>query len=247
MRSAVLLKKFLYIITFFSLINCSKSSSIFEDGFEEATLFKEPLKPWVISGKGKVFVDNSRAYSGKKSVHIISGEGYKNRAFLSLSNIFPLEENAYYGKMQMFVKKASPDGIHWTMIQGSGKVKNAYTAEIRYGGQHNKKLMANYDTVEVESDCWQHSKTKIPENKWFRIQWYFNGNKNLMKLWINDKLISDLSIKGKGEGCVNNETNGNWYFPVFEKLSIGWVDYQKGGGNREIWIDDVTISSEYIN
>ena len=133
------------------------------------------------------------------------------------------------------------------MIQSSGKVKGTdFSSEIRYGGQHQKKLMANYDTQGVKSDCWQHSQTKIPEKKWFKLQWHFNGNEDHMQLWLDGVFIESISLEGKGEGCAESGTDGKWKFPVFENVLVGWVDYQTGGGDRNIWIDDIVISTNQI-
>jgi len=68
----------------------------------------------------------------------------------------------------------------------------------------------------------------------------FDGNGNTMKLWLNDVLVESLIVINQGEGCVSEETNGQWRFPIFENVFIG----QTGGGTRNIWVDDVVISLE---
>ncbi len=228
------------------LFSACEQKLLFFDDFEKYADGQIPASPWKKSGDGQIFVDSSKSVSGKKSVHFISGETYKNRAFLGIfeKSIFPLRQNRYYGQMQMWVESASPDGVHWTMLQSSGKVavKN-FSAEIRYGGQHQQRLMANYETNGVKSDCWQHSSVKIPEKKWFKINWFFDGKNNLMKIWIDDVLINEITVKDRGQGCVSNDLSGNWIFPVFENVQIGWVDYQPKGGVRNVWIDDFQISA----
>lgn len=241
-------KYFLLIIILTAFCACdAKKSILFSDDFESYAEGEVPAAPWVKSGGGKVFVDASKSRSGKKSVHFISGEQYKNRAFIGLFDkaIFPLKKNRYYGQMFMWVDEASPDGVHWTMLQSSGKVtgKN-FSAEIRYGGQHRKRLMANYETNGVKSDCWQHSTVQIPEKRWFKIAWFFDGKNNLMKFWLDGKPLDEIAVKDKGEGCVSNDLEGKWLFPVFENIQIGWVDYQPNGGERNVWIDDFQISSK---
>jgi hypothetical protein len=130
------------------------------------------------------------------------------------------------------------------MIEASGSVKNTnYQASVRYGGQHKKQLMANYDTKGVKSDCWQHSEVKIPEGEWFTIDFVFDANNNEMQCAINGKNIEKLHVVNQGEGCLENDLNNQWIFPVFDTLSLGWADYQMGGGQRTIWIDDVRIKS----
>ena len=225
----------------------TKKSLLFADDFESYKVGAVPASPWVKSGGGKVYVDDTKSHTGQKSVHFISGEQYKNRAFIGLfdKSIFPLKKNRYYGSMFMWVDEASPDGVHWTMLQSSGKVADKnFSSEIRYGGQHQKRLMANYETNGVKSDCWQHSSVKIPEKGWFKVEWFFDGNNNSMKFWLDDKPLEEIAVKDKGSGCVNNDLDGKWLFPVFENVQIGWVDYQSNGGARNVWIDDFRISTK---
>jgi len=220
---------------------------LFSDDFESYSVGSTPSAPWAKSGAGSVTVDSKRSFSGKKSVHFVSGEAYANRAILTFAapGVFPLKKNRYYGRMSMYVEEASPDGVHWTMLQSSGKVPGEdFVAEIRYGGQHRQQLMANYETIGAKSDCWQHSSVRIPEKRWFRINWFFDGHKDLMKIWIDGKMIDEITVKGRGEGCLGDDLMGTWQFPVFENVSIGWVDYQPNGGERNVWIDDFAISAE---
>lgn len=236
------------ITSFFLFLICSCNSSesmTFIDSFETYPVGTPPNKLWSTAGLGQIVIDNTHAYSGSKSVQLISGEGYQNRAFLELTHLFPIKGNCYQGSLMMYVDNASPDGIHWTMVQSAGQVARAnYRAEVRIGGQHKKCLMANYDTQgNTKSDCWQHSKVKIPEKEWFKLSWHFDGPNHKMSLSINQQIIEALSIKGQGEGCVNNDTEGKWIFPIVDKVSLGWVDYQTGGGTRKVWIDDVKLSA----
>lgn len=242
-----LLYIFLLIFTFVFSACEKKNGVLFFDDFESYAVGETPGSIWKKSGDGKVFIDDAKSKNGKKSVHFISGETYKNRAFIGIfdDKIFPLKGNKYYGKMFMYVDEASPDGVHWTMLQSSGKVfGKTFSAEIRYGGQHQKRLMANYETRGVKSDCWQHSTVKIPERKWFKLEWFFDGENRLMKVWLDDVLLDELTVKNKGAGCADNDLNGEWFFPVFENVEIGWVDYQPNGGTRNVWIDDFQISTK---
>ncbi|MEO5859791.1 MAG: hypothetical protein ABIR33_12670 [Pyrinomonadaceae bacterium] len=222
---------------------------LFTDDFESYSVGSMPAAPWQKTGEGTAIVDDSRSVSGRKSVHFRSGEGYKDRSILSFSSprVFPLKKNRYYGRMVMFVESASPDGVHWTMLESSGKVPGkGISAEIRYGGQHSEQLMANYETWGAKTDCWQHSTVKIPEQRWFSVSWMLDGGGNEMKIWIDNNLIDEITVKGRGQGCLGNDLNGDWLFPVFENVQIGWVDYQMNGGERNIWIDDFAISSRPI-
>lgn len=217
---------------------------IFDDSFEYYTVGHAPLGPWSISGEGKVRVDSTKSHTGKMSVYFESGEGFDNRAFLKLvgSPVFPFAYNRVTGSYYLWLETASPDGVHWTMVQAAGPVKDeSYRSEVRYGGQHQKRLMANYDTQGANTDCWHHSATVIPEQQWVKVGWQFDGTNQMMRFWLNDQLIEDLTVEGKGQGCVANDLDGKWILPVFDELMMGWVDYQTGGGTRRFWIDDVML------
>lgn len=220
----------------------SDGDVIFDDGFEYYEIGSPPSGPWTTSGKGMIKVDTTKSHSGKQSVYFETGEGFDQRAFLILNGnpLFPFMYNRISGSFYLWLDEASPDGIHWTMVQATGTVKDAnYKSEIRYGGQHNKNLMANYDTKGKKTDCWHHSSTAIPEKEWTKIAWQFDGMNQTMNFWLNDLLIKELTVHGEGQGCVFDELEGKWVFPLFEEMMIGWVDYQTGGGTRKFWIDDV--------
>lgn len=220
----------------------SDGDIIFHDSFEYYDVGVAPLGPWSKTGAGIVRVDTTKSYTGKQSIYFESGEGFNNRAFLRLEGtpLFPFMYNRISGSFYIWLDEASPNGIHWTMVQATGKVKDQdFKSEIRYGGQHEKKLMANYDTKGKKTDCWHHSDLMMPEKEWAKIGWQFDGKNQLMKFWLNDELIEDLTVLGKGQGCVSHELDDQWIFPVFDELMIGWVDYQTGGGTRRFWIDEV--------
>ncbi|WP_299683026.1 hypothetical protein [uncultured Tenacibaculum sp.] len=243
------MKKLSVILVLLCLSSCKEFQNqiILEDDFETYRVGQTTFFPWETSGNGTMEIDSLKHVSGNKSLKFISGEGYDNRAFLSFSSEKLMKLDEYYGSLKMFVEEASPNGVHWTMIQTSGKTAQGFHAEVRYGGQHHKCLMANYDTNPIKSDCWDHTKVKIPENEWFVVNWYVNRKTNNMQLWINEELVHDLKEhQSFDKGCLENGNNGEWSFPVFEKVTLGWVDYQKGGGNRKVWIDDVTLSKEKL-
>lgn len=220
------------------------------DDFESYT--GKPGAPWTVSiNNGAVAIDTTKFRSGKQSVKFsTTGVNTYQRAYIGLEGApFPVANNAFYGRMMIFATSAANDGVHWTMIQAEGPVaaQGITNAQVRYGGQQMKSLMANYDSTGKKSDCWQHSATKMPEGQWACMQWYFDGKTNTQKFWLNGKAIDDLTVMDEGSGCVNNETNGKWYFPQdFAKAYVGWESYQKDDA-REVWIDDVALGSQPID
>jgi polysaccharide lyase-like protein len=219
------------------------------DDFESYT--SKPGAPWTVStNNGTVAIDTTKYRSGKQSVKFsTTGANNYQRAFIGLQGApFPVANNAFYGRMMIYATAAANDGVHWTMIQAEGPVaaQGITTATVRYGGQQMKSLMANYDSTGKKSDCWQHSSTKMPEGTWACMQWYFDGKTNTQKFWLNGSAIADLTVMGDGQGCIDHETNDTWYFPQdFTKAYVGWESYQKDDP-REVWIDDVALSTQPI-
>jgi hypothetical protein len=58
---------------------------------------------------------------------------------------------------------------------------------------------------------------------------------------LNERILSKkVNVKGlKANGQIF--LSGDWFFPIFENVQAGWVDYQPGGGKRRLWIDDFVI------
>ena len=219
------------------------------DDFEAYT--GKPAAPWTVNtNQGTVAIDTERHMSGKQSVKFsTTGANTYQRAFIGVEGApFPLTGNAFYGRMMIYATSAANDGVHWTMIQAEGPVaaQGITNATVRYGGQQMKSLMANYDSTGKKSDCWQHSATKMPEAQWACMQWYFDGKTNTQKFWLNGVAIDDLTVTGKGQGCIDHETNDMWYFPQsFSKAYVGWESYQKDDA-RTVWIDDVALSLQPV-
>jgi hypothetical protein len=227
--------------------NGSCAGALFCDDFESYT--GTPDMPWTINkNEGNVVIDGAQHRSGANAVKFTTtGAKAYQQAFISLTKPFPIASNAFYGRMMIYATKAANDGVHWTMIQGEGSVTTPAIerAVVRYGGQHQQTMMANYDSNPLKSDCWRHSATKMPEGKWACMEWYFEGATNTQKFWLDGKAIDDLTVVEKGEGCLAHDTEDKWLFPQFKKVSLGWESYQTDDA-REVWIDDVAIGTTQI-
>ena len=222
--------------------NCA--GALLCDDFESYT--GTPGMPWSVkkNAEGNVVIDSAQHRSGTKAVKFTTtGAMTYQRAYISLTKIFPVMNNAFYGRMMIYTTKAPNDGVHWTNIQGEGAAAMGITnADVRYGGQQKQGLMANYDSTGLKSDCWKHSQTKMPEAKWACMEWYFEGATNTQKFWLDGQAIDDLTVVGQGSGCLNHDTGDKWIFPTFSTLYLGFESYQQDDP-REVWIDDVALGT----
>jgi hypothetical protein len=226
------------------------ATAIFCDDFEAYAAGGAPKGKWkVTTNNGTIAVDGTHAHSGKNAVHALTtgAQAYES-AYIGLAGapIFPVAGNGFFGRMMMYATQAPADVVHWTIIQGEGPVPaHAVTnAVVRYGGQYNLRFMANYDSSPPKSDCWHHSKTTIPLNRWACVEWQFDGATSTQRFWLDGQPIDDLTVVGKGDGCINHDLMDNWYFPTFNALRLGWEHYQLGPG--EVWIDDVAVDSKRV-
>lgn len=225
----------------------------FCDDFEMHPEGAPPGEPWQTDiGQASALVEAGKAVSGTRAVHIKTSDGYNGRATIRVAvpEVFPSQH--LFGRMRMWLTEASPDGVHWTMIEARGEFQQdgvfngqPFDALLRYGGQHNKRLMANYETSGPGTDCWHHSQQTIPEQKWACMEWEFDSDNSTMRFWIDGTEVADLNVGMMGQGCGKNDLMGQWYYPTLEHMTLGWIDYQNGGG-RDLWIDDVAVGPSRV-
>jgi hypothetical protein len=227
------------------------AGAIFCDDFESYTTGDAPGGPWTASENGgSVSVDETRAVSGARALRFTTDDASSSyrRAFAVLDGapVFPAASTEMYGRMRVWLV-ATPEGsVHWTNIQAEGDVTGmGFRALYRYGGQHDGRIMANYETQGVSTDCWDHSATVMPTGRWACFEWHYATAGDEMDLWVDGTALDDVSIRGMGEGCGGHDTGDHWYAPVFDQLAVGWEHYQ-ATSSREMWIDDLAIDDARI-
>ena len=229
------------------------------DGFEGATAGGAPAAPWKVevSGAGTVSVSTTRAFRGTNSVKVTTPTGQYQKAFLVTNGapLFPAAAGSMYGRMMVWLEggtQAAGNNVHWTLIQASGPIPQTnVNAFYRWGGQYQaggaqpNDIMANYDTSGKATDCWDHSKTRTPLNKWACWSWKFAGPTNELTLNIDGTDVNDAHVVNKGEGCIANDLAGVWAAPTFTKASLGWESYQQDPGHT-MYIDDVILDDKPV-
>ncbi len=238
---------------------CPKGA--FCDSFEDAAIGGMPGGIWTVERRGDpvIRVDDKEAYLGRQSVKIRALG--RETAFLSLKGapLFPLVDNILYGRSMMKLESAPNRRVHWTIIEGKGMSKEGdEIIEYRYGGAKpidkdgvfiGSRLMANYETPQgAKTDCWHAAKnrTVMPTGRWVCLAFAFDGQQNSMKLWLDGKLLDDLSVTGVGQGCMHAADDYRWQAPMFDQINLGWETY-KDDEARTLWIDDVAISDRPLS
>ncbi|HKO93839.1 MAG TPA: hypothetical protein VJU61_21945 [Polyangiaceae bacterium] len=237
--------------------------ALFCDGFEDDPLGQPPSAPWRDeTGKSgaSVRVDATRAFRGQRSVQVSAPKGaaYRRGYFaIHQSPVFPAAASEMYGRAMIWLDAAplTPAGqppVHWTMVQGEGRsADDTFNSLYRYGGQHQGGLglMANFETTPpVRSDCWQHSASRLPVQRWACIEWHFAVSNNELQFWLDGEEVGDLHVRDRGtgseSGCLATEQlAGQWLAPpAFQSLYLGWERYQESDNDQELWIDEVVVS-----
>jgi hypothetical protein len=244
--------------------NCP-ANALFCDDFEEDVVGQFPGAPWqnqTGSTGATIQVDGMQAFSGTKAVHVHAppNAAYR-RGYFSLiqgqggSTIFPAVSNLMFGRAMMWLDATPNADVHWTVIQAEGRAADGtHDTYYRYGGQHQNGagLMASYETnMNVKTDCYTHSAMTIPTGAWTCMEWRFSTQTNEMQLWINGNEITDLHVvdrpTDRSAGCAGNDTGGEWIAPPnFTTLHLGWENYQTSTNDRNLWVDDVVVSTERI-
>ncbi len=222
------------------------------DDFEAYPAAAAPGGGWKVSTSkgGTLVVDDKKAYSGTKSI-LITTPGMTASAWMTRDrSVFPLVNNAIYGRMMTFLSAAPKGAVHWNNIQATGIRPDTKANSAYQWGAMFEKVMANY----WPPDCSKSSKTSWPVGKWSCVQWQFDGSpnaagdgrKNEMRLWVDGTLLNDTTIVRFGTGCVNAVPKDNeWVAPTFTSLRLGWENYQTSPIPIEMWIDDVAVDPSH--
>jgi hypothetical protein len=220
------------------------------EDFESHALGMPPAAPWQsATNNGETAVDGTHVHSGARAVRVATGAGQYKQAlfFVEGAPTFPVPANAFYGRMMFYMEQAANDGVHWTMIQGSGPLagQDGVTAHYRYGGMWQGKMMANYETWGLATDCWHNTETVMPTGVWTCMEWRFDGATDEMRFWLDGVEVDALHVLGQGMGCGGHDLDDQWSAPTFDRLWLGWESYQEDDP-REAWIDDVIVDDEPI-
>lgn len=239
------------------------ASALFCDDFEDDPAGQPPAAPWRDETRNTgatVRIDTTHAFSGRQAVHIATPKGASyRRGYFAIHQppVFPAAALEMYGRAMVWLESApiSPAGkadVHWTFVQGEGRSANdKYNSIYRYGGQHQGGLglMANFETTPpTRSDCWQHSASRVPVQRWTCVEWHFAVATNEMQFWLNGQELTDLHVvdraRGAGTGCLSEaDLGGQWLAPpAFQSLYLGFERYQEPENDGHLWIDDVVVS-----
>jgi hypothetical protein len=235
---------------------------LFSDDFESHAIGQLPHAPWkeeTYKSGAVVTVDDTRAFSGRQSLHILTPAGAKyRRGYVAIHLRGPLPEAvpAMYGRA-MFWLEAAPQAlpgqrpVHWTLLQGEGRsADDRYNAIYRLGLEERDglQLMANYETTPpVSTDCKRQSKLTLPLRRWVCVEWHFVAADHELDFWLDGARVAHVRKRIAGNACRGNDLGGEWRAPPgFDSLYIGFERYADAANDQNLWVDDVQLSNQRV-
>jgi hypothetical protein len=234
------------------------------DDFEQAIVGAKPGAPWVVRASsaakvatGTVAVDETRAFSGQRSVKVsiaatATNDTYR-QAMLAVTGtpLIPVPANHLYGRFMIYTARIPDKTVHWTIAHGDGPVTGG-TGTYNYGGMGG--LMANYyrsyDDKSTAADCWQTKNTPFPTGRWVCVGFEYDGGANEMRFSLDGAEVPELHVVGLSKTdatCTVKGVDGRWVAPTFKNITVGWESYQHDtAGAHEAWIDDVVLDDQPI-
>jgi hypothetical protein len=206
-------------------------SALFCDDFEAQTAARAPTGMFTV--KGSVVVDNTKAFSGKQSVHIHLNNPPNDTVASQITfgkPFLPTASKDIYGRAMVWMNAvpgccSTSNNIHWDLTTAkAGSVE--YTLGSMYG---------NFMPVYQPGDDSVDTKTKWPEMKWVCIQWTFKGSGT-----------GYLDVKVDGTRAQPGIPVTKWAPAAWTSLNFGFINFQPSSIPVDMWFDDLAFGESEI-
>ena len=111
-----------------------------------------------------------------------------------------------------FTTKIDPHHSRLTLLLPNGRQLNLVSLA---GAPDHLSARASNLTPGDYTLRWQ----VVPVGKWSCAEWYFDGQSNQMKFWLDGSEVSSVDIDGKGAGCTGVDAKDvpdyPWMAPTF--------------------------------
>jgi hypothetical protein len=234
----------------------------FSDDFEARPAGQLPGAPWkeeTYKSGAVIVVDELRAFSGERALHVLTPRGANyRRGYLAihLAGPVPAAQSGMYGRAMVWLDAApvaqpGQGPVHWTLLQGEGRsADDRYNAIYRLGleQRNGTQLMANYETTPpVSTDCKQQSNRQLPVQRWACVEWHFEAASHELEFWLDGSQVTQVARQAAAKTCRGNDLQGEWRAPPkFDSLYIGFERYADSANDQDLWIDDVALSSSRV-
>ena len=187
---------------FFGASRCPNSNFLVCDDFEGATI---DSAVWASDTQsGTVTIDSTRFARGSKSLHAkLNGSGGGN-ATLRFKQKVPIAGQRHWGRMFVYVPMSASGSLmdHSNLVNASGNNSSgslsAYVAAIG-AGVLNGIFFQQTPGIDETSLLYHQgvTRTPVPLERWFCLEWDFNGVDKELKLFLDGNLIPTSVITGR--------------------------------------------------
>jgi hypothetical protein len=212
-------------------MGCKGITALFCDDYEAQTAGRAPSGMFTV--KGAVVVEETKAFSGTKAVHIhlnnppndtVASQITWTRPFL------PTASKDIYGRAMVWLNAvpgccSTSNNIHWDLTTAkAGNVE--YTLGSMYG---------NFMPVYQPGDDSVDTQTRWPAMKWVCIQWTFKGSGT-----------GYLDVKADGVRAAPGIPVTKWAPAAWTSLNFGWINFQPSSIPVDMWFDDIAFGESEI-
>lgn len=213
--------------------------------------------------KGDVKIDETRAFSGKKSLRVFVPTGSFTDAGINFAtrSVLPGTKKKYYVRFMVYFETSplTSNFSHYDLVAFNGPQKgDGITLNGFYGfggfnnnGGSQKVQIYGNTTTGKTADCAKDAPLALGEKKWQCVE---------MKIDEDEVLNYGTSIDGKelqnfsfpynfaGANCVpgQNPTNGNWYIPEITSTRFGFRNVFVQEKPMAVYFDDIAWSDAPI-
>ncbi len=222
---------------------CAGRALIFCEDFESTSAGEIP-DGW--SGEGSVAVAEAPA-RGQRSLRIGAADNGARRIYRDADPIGA----AHWGRIYYWVETPTPTVfVHSTLVELNGMGPDLGNAWYRVvdtvqNEQRDHQFLFN---VQPQSSSefgkgssydWQF------EEQWHCAEWFIDGEEQAYRFYFDGEEITQISI-ANGAGNYGSDPNRTHIPTSWERLSIGWNNYQSAAPGFVAFIDDIAIANERV-
>jgi hypothetical protein len=204
---------------FYGTVKCPNSAYLVCDDFEAAALDPQ----W--SSMGNVSIDTMKAARGSHALHSVGGD-----ALISLKTTVPFDGQRLWGRMFVWVPGTLSAMLmdHINIVTASGM--NDLSTDSTYAVMFQNDAMGAlfYQVSPAEDTSALDLSTPIPTDRWFCVEWDFNGVAKQTNVYLDGRLLPMTTLDG-------------YHAPVNATLSVG-VQFTLD----EAWFDSVAWSRNRV-
>jgi len=233
----------------------------YTQNFDNLPVGQAPGAPWS-GAKGDVKVDETRAFSGKRSlrVYVPAGSFTDGGINFATRSALPGTKKKFYLRFMVYMETSplTKDFSHYDMIafngpqKGDGLTLNGFYSFGGFNGNGGSQKIQIYGNTNGKiADCAKDAPLALFEKKWQCVELKIDEDDVLnYGTFIDGKELQNFSFPSNfaGANCVTgqNPTNGNWYVPDVTSTRFGFRNVFKQEQAMTVYFDDVAWSDSPI-